>query len=162
MNNKNNKKSKNKIKGLEQELLNIESYMKTPGVCECGSEYTYAGLGEYKCMQCGRTFKNEYALVRDFVDKYGTNYSILEIAEMTGVNKKLINMFIKDGRFDTVEKQKKCIICHQPIDSGVYCKKCALIQIDSSLDESRDNRRKMAGTLHNEDMQGTMRHGRKI
>ena len=157
-----NKKEKNEIEGLEQGLLNLERYMKSPDVCECGNEYTYMGLGEYKCMYCGKTFKNEYALVREFVDKYGANYSILEIASMTGVSKKLIDMFVKEGRFITVEKQKTCIICHQPIDSGVYCKKCALIQIDSSLDESRDNRKKMAGTLHNEDMLGTMRHGRKI
>ena len=158
----NDKKGKKEIEGLEQGLLNLDRYMKNPGVCECGNEYTYMGLGEYKCAYCGKTFKNEYALVREFVDKYGTNYSILEIAAMTGVNKKLIDMFIKDGRFITVERQKMCIICHQPIDSGVYCKKCALIQIDSSLDESKEQRKNLTGTLHNEDMKGTMRHGRRI
>lgn len=156
------KKEKKEIKGLEQGLLNIDRYMKAPGVCECGNEYTYVGLGEYKCAHCGKIFKNEYALVREFIDKYGTNYSIMEIAAMTGVNKKLIDMFIKDGRFDPVDKQKMCIICHQPIDSGVYCNRCALLQIDNSMEESRGQRKKMTGTLHNEDLKGTMRHGRKV
>lgn len=151
-----------KINGLEQGLVNLDKYLKTPGVCECGNKYTYIGLGEYKCENCGRVFKNEYAIIREFVDKYGTNYSIIEISAMTGVSKKLIDMFVKEGKFTTVDRQRECIICHQPIDSGVYCKKCALMQIDNSLEESRAQRKMMSGTMKNDDMKGLMRHGRKV
>lgn len=160
--NDNGANDKRTIDGLEQGLINLDKYLKSPGMCECGNSYTYVGLGEYKCSNCGNVFKNEYALVREFVDKYGTNYSIMEIAAMTGVSKKLIDMFIKDGKFLTVERQRVCIICHEPIQSGVYCKKCALMQIDNSLDESRANRKKMSGTIRTEDMKGSMHHGRKI
>lgn len=158
----NNKNDKKTIDGIEQGLINLDKYLKSPGKCECGNNYTYVGLGEYRCSHCGNVFKNEYAIVREFVDKYGTNYSIMEIAAITGVSKKLIDMFVKDGKFLTVERQRTCIVCRQPIESGVYCKKCALMQIDNSLDESRAQRKMMSGTIRNEDMKGSMHHGRKI
>lgn len=148
-----------KIIGLEQGLVDIDKYLKKPGLCECGNNYTYEGLGVYKCEHCGSVFKNEYATVRDFVDKYGTNYSILEIAEMTGVEKKLIDMFVKDGKFDRVEKQRVCIVCHQPIQSGMYCSRCALSQISNSMDEN--HRKKMSSGVMTGDMKGTM-HINKI
>ena len=157
----NNKEIK-KIDGLELGITNLDRYLKTPGICECGNNYTYVGLGEYKCEHCGRVFKNEYAIVREFVDKYGTNYSIIEISEKTGISKKLIDMFVKDGKFTTVDRQRECIICHQPIDSGVYCKRCALLQTDNSLEENRVQRKMMSGTIRNEDMKGLMRYGRKV
>lgn len=148
-----------KIRGLVQGSVDIDKQLKTPEGCECGGSFEYVGLGVYKCSNCGNIFKNEYAIIRDFVDKYGTNYSILEISEMTGIEKRLIDLFIKDGKFVTVEKQRVCIICHQPIPSGIYCNRCALTQISDSMEENR--RKNMSSSIRNVDMQGMMHHEKK-
>ncbi len=144
--------------GIEQKLIDINQYLTCPGECKCGGKYVYHGLGTYECENCGTIFKNEYGIVRDFVDKYGTNYSIFEIAEKTGVPKRIIDLFIKDGKFITVEKQKVCIICHQPIESGVYCNKCALRQIQSSFE---NNRKKLSSGVRAQDMKGEMHYGKR-
>lgn len=142
-------------KDIEQILIEVEAMLTKPGKCQCGEEYEYKGLGVYKCPGCKNIFKNEYAIVRDFVDEYGTNYSIIEIAEKTNVPKRLIDLFVKDGRFDTVKKQKKCIICHTPIGKGQYCNRCALRQIKGEMDNDRN--RRIAGVIReNKDMKGEM------
>lgn len=149
-----------RLEDVQLGLIDVDNYLKKPGLCECGNAYTYQGLGRYQCEHCGNVFLNEYGTVREFVEKYGTNYSILEIAEMTGVSKKLIDMFVRDGKFIEVERQRMCIVCHQPIDSGLYCKRCALQQIGNDMEENRRNRNIM-GSLKNENMRGTMHHGRR-
>ena len=91
----------------------------------------------------------------DFVDEYGTNYNMVEIAERTKVPKRLIDLFVKDGRFDTVKKQKKCRICHSPISKGIYCNRCALRQIKDEMDS--DRRRNITGVMkQDQDMKGEM------
>ncbi len=146
-----------KVFGLEQGLIDINKYLTTPGECECGADFVYHGLGTYVCESCGAVFKNEYGIVRDFVDKYGTNYSKIEIAEMTGVPKRIIDLFVKDGKFIEVEKQRMCIVCRQPIKSGIYCKRCALVQIEDSMEQ---HHRKIKSGLKNPDMQGEMHYGK--
>ena len=152
------KHKKEKKHKMEKNLIDIEKYLTAPGICECGASYIYYGLGVYKCEGCESEFKNEYAIVRDFVDKYGTNYSIVEIAEMTKVSKAIIDLFIRDGRFITVQKQKLCLICREPIISGTYCNRCALRQINDSF-EKKD--KKLSSGVLNSDMGGKMHHGKK-
>ena len=146
-------KSKNDI---EEVLINVEAYLTKPGLCKCGEKYTYEGLGVYRCKNCNSVFKNEYALVRDFVDENGTNYNILEISEKTGVPKRVIDVFIKDKRFMTVKKQRTCKICKAPIEKGNYCNKCALKQLQESFYE--ENYPKFSSRVVNNDMKGTMHY----
>lgn len=144
-----------KEKEVEKLLIEVESLLTKPEKCPCGEDYEYIGLGVYKCPRCKSVFKNEYGRVRDFVDEYGTNYNMVEIAEMTKVPKRLIDLFVKDGRFDTVKKQKKCRICHSPISKGVYCNRCALRQIKDEMDS--DRRRNITGVMkQDQDMKGEM------
>lgn len=143
--------------GIEKILIDVKKYLSMPAQCECGGQYIYQGLGNYKCEFCGSIYKNEYAIVRDFVDKYGTNYSIFEIAEMTNVPKRIIDLFVKDGKFIAVPKQRMCIICKEPIESGTYCNRCALRQIQDSFDTKR---RPISSGLVQKDMRGEMHYGR--
>lgn len=152
------KDKKGKNNKIERLLIDVEKYLSTPEICKCGKNYSYYGLGVYKCDGCGAEFKNEYAIVRDFVDEYGTNYSIIEIAEMTKVSKAVIDLFVRDGKFVTVEKQRMCLICREPIISGTYCNRCALRQIEKSFE--RKDRKFSSGVL-NADMGGKMHHGKK-
>lgn len=150
-------KGKSRENDIEKMLLEVESLLAKPDKCLCGEDFEYCGLGIYKCKHCGKEFKNEYGRVRDFVDENGTNYNIEEIAAMTNVPRKLINLFIKDGRFDTVKKQKRCMICRNPIEKGQYCNRCALKQIKDGFDN--DNRKKMHGVMRDAgDMKGEMHY----
>jgi predicted amidophosphoribosyltransferase len=134
-----------------------ELFLSRPGKCECGEEFSYVGLGTYRCEHCGREFKNEYARVRDFVEKHGNNYSILEIAEQTKVSKKVIDMFVEEGKFNTVERVKRCSECGKPIGHGNYCDTCGLrILKTKSVDK------KIQGVLReNMDLKGQMHHFKK-
>ena len=70
---------------IEQNLIDVEALLRKPEQCSCGEKFQYTGLGHYQCPRCKSTFRNEYAIVRDFIDEFGSAYSILEIAERTGV-----------------------------------------------------------------------------
>ena len=72
--------------GIEEFLKRNMTRLGMPTKCECGGKYSYKGLGFYVCDGCGKEYLNEYAKVREFIDVYGTNYSILEISERTGVS----------------------------------------------------------------------------
>lgn len=153
------KQKRAKIKGLEQGLIDVEKYLSTPGQCDCGGDFVYEGLGRYKCDHCGKIFENEYAIIRNFVDKHGTNYSILEISELTGVSRKFIDWFVRDGRFIPVEKQRTCMICHEPIASGFYCNRCALREQNREYEEKR-NRNLMSG-VRNPKMDAIMHYSKR-
>lgn len=144
----------NNTNDVEEILLNLEAYLSKPTVCTCGGLFVYKGLGVYICKECNEVFKNEYAKVRDFVDEYGTEYNILEIAEKTGVKKHLIDIFIKQGKFETVKTQKRCRLCREPISKGIYCNKCALRQIQDQMDE--EHKKKIIGSIRSGDMKGQM------
>lgn len=145
---------KSKDSDIEKILIEVESMLTKPNTCECGIKFEYQGLGVYKCPRCRNIYKNEYAKVRDFVDEHGTNYNMTEIAEITNVPKRLIELFVKDGRFDTVKKQKKCEICRTPITKGHYCNRCALREIK---DEMNNDKKKIVGVIReNKDMKGEM------
>ena len=120
-------------KTIEDILINVDAFLSKPGECSCGGNFEYVGLGRYVCPRCRNEFKNEYAIVRDFVDEYGNAYSILEICEKPGVTKNLIDLFVKDKRFDLVRKQRRCRNCRQPIEKGYYCSKCALLQLSNEM-----------------------------
>lgn len=144
------------VNAVERTLMEIEHLMTKPGRCECGSEYEYKGLGHYECPRCRRRFLNEYGKVRDFVDEYGSAYSLLEIAEKTGVQKRLIDLFVKDKRFDLVKTKRRCKGCKEPIDKGTYCNKCALLQIKHEIHQGHGN---IVGSgAKDADMDGKMHH----
>lgn len=142
---------------IEKMLIEVESLLTKPDKCLCGEDFEYKGLGVYKCKRCGMEYKNEYGRVRDFVDVNGTSYNMDEIAKMTNVPRKLINLFVRDGRFDTVKKQKRCKVCHNPIEKGEYCNRCALRQIKDGIDN--DNRKQFVGVMRDVgDMKGEMHY----
>lgn len=157
-------RDKFKEKKLEPMLIDIDKYLESPDDNDCGcgdTSYIYRGLGIYECENCGKIFKNEYARVRDCVDEYGTNLSMFEISDKTGVPKRIIDLFVKDGRFVEVEKQRICKICKEPIDSGMYCNRCALRQIEKSFEE-KTKKKFSSSVLNSGDMRGTMHIGKRV
>lgn len=160
------KKNKDKYKEhkLEPMLIDVDRYLTSPDECECECEesnFVYKGLGLYVCQGCGMIFKNEYGRVRDCVDEYGTTLSTFEIAEKTNVSRHIIELFIKDGRFVEVEKQRVCRVCKQPIDAGMYCNKCALRQIEDSFEE-KVHRKFSSGVRMSGDMTGEMHTKKQV
>ncbi len=86
-----------KMNALE-ELLN-EDYEKPTRCSKCGKMLKYVGIGEYKCEECGFTEYDDYGLVRAYLEKYpGANE--LQIERATGVSRKVINMLVRQGKFD--------------------------------------------------------------
>lgn len=141
---------------IEEVLFDVDAFLTKPGVCSCGADFEYTGLGHYVCPRCKNTFINEYGKVRDFVDEYGNAYSIIEIAEKTGVSKRLIDLFVKDKRFELVKKQRRCRNCKEPIDRGYYCSKCALLQLHHEMNAER--RRILGSGIKDMEMDGKMHY----
>ena len=146
----------NKYMGIKEKIrLEIDMLLSKPDTCKCGSEFEYAGLGMYKCRMCTEKFKNEYAIIRDFVDTYGTSYSVYEISDITNVPRRLIDLFIRDGRFTVVTKQPRCRECNILIERGLYCRRCALIQTGNTSTVKKQKKiRGIARPVDN--MQGEM------
>lgn len=143
----------NKNEGLEKILANADYLLSKPGTCQCGGEYKYIGLGNYKCTECGNIFQNEYAKVRDFVEKNGNRYNIMEIAEETKVSKRVIDLFINEGKFSTVEQVRKCRECGSVITTGTYCSRCSLRKMQENITTTKN----IQGVYReNGDMKGKM------
>jgi len=141
--------------GIEEFLKRNMTRLGMPTKCECGGRYSYKGLGVYVCDGCGKEFLNEYAKVREFIDVYGTNYSILEISEQTGVSKKMIDLFVNEGKFAMVERTRRCINCGSPVTSGDLCDRCKLLK---PTDDPTPKKQMFGYSRNNYDERGKMHY----
>lgn len=93
---------------------------------ECGSEMKYAGLGEYRCSECGNSILNDYGRVRLYLEEHpGATQS--EVSKATGVSPNRIRQLLLDERIEISANSQiflYCEMCGAPIRSGVRCLKC--------------------------------------
>jgi len=128
--------------------------LSKPGLCKCGFEYSYTGLGHYKCEHCGDVFLDEYGKIREFIDQYGSTYSLYDISTKTGVSKKFIDAFVQQGRFSEVSRVNKCAKCGKIIHKGTYCEQCTF-----SGEQYEEKRAKFASMLNKDyNVKGEMRY----
>ena len=96
-------------------------------ICKkCSGIVRYRGGGVYVCEDCGNEVLDDYGKVRQFLEKRGPS-NILEISAGTGLDRSVVNKFLKEGRlevspYSTVELV--CSRCGMPIRYGEYCSKC--------------------------------------
>lgn len=99
-----------------------------PAACEsCGGKMAYKGGGTYKCESCDAIAYDDYGKVKKYLDEHGPTPAIY-IARATGVNKDLIEMFLKQGKLEIPEGSKfyiRCEKCGCSLKSGRYCEECA-------------------------------------
>lgn len=93
---------------------------------ECGAEMKYAGLGEYRCPECGFSVLNDYGRVRAYLEGHpGATQS--EVAKATGVPPTRIRQLLLDERIEISANSQvflHCEMCGAVIRSGVRCQKC--------------------------------------
>lgn len=99
-----------------------------PVICgACGGKLAYNGGGAYKCGACDAIEYDDYGKVKKYLDEHGPTPAVY-IARATGVNKDLIDMFLKRGKLEIPEGSKfyiKCEKCGCELRSGRYCEACA-------------------------------------
>ena len=93
----------------------------------CGKIYQYNG--GYICNNCIRQEEEDFQKVKqDVLDHPGA--TPIEVSERTGVELKVINRFLREGRleaedFEIEEGMLECENCRRPIKSGRFCDRCA-------------------------------------
>ena len=95
--------------------------------CEvCGTEMKYAGLGEYRCPECGNKMLNDYGRVRLYLEEH-PGATQTEVAKATGVSPVRIRQLLLDDRIEISANSQVflyCEMCGAQIRSGVRCKNC--------------------------------------
>ena len=86
------------------------------------------------CPSCEKDEEQTFQTVRTFV-KENENCTISELSEGTGVSKKNILKYIREGRLEISKGMRgdvRCRICGQPISKGQYCDTC-IIRINQNI-----------------------------
>ena len=98
-----------------------------PAYCEeCGGKMFYQESGIYQCEDCQHIQLDDFGKIKEYLETH-TGATIKEISEETGVEMKIIGMFLKDGRIQIPEGSKifiKCQRCGCSLRSGRYCEEC--------------------------------------
>ena len=107
---------------LEKLLVN-----KKPEICmSCKRKLTYKGAGRYVCDFCKIEVLDDFGKIKAFLDKNGPSPAIT-IARETGVDRDVINYYLRKGRVEIPEGSKfylKCERCGCSIRYGRYCPDC--------------------------------------
>ena len=93
----------------------------------CNVAYNYKSLGVYECPKCGLTEKDDYARIRDFLEKNGPSSAVM-ISNATGIPVSRINELLRDGRLEIPNESPlfiKCENCRTDIRFGRFCPACA-------------------------------------
>lgn len=109
-------------KGIE-EALKGRKFFK----CECcGYEVRYLDGGKYQCILCGHIVLDDFGKVKMYIEQKGPAPAKV-IAEATGVDPKVIDQFLKEGRIKLPEESVyyvKCEKCGCNILYGRFCTEC--------------------------------------
>lgn len=68
---------------------------------ECKGYMRYKGSGRYVCEECGYEHYTEFGLVKRYINENGPGTAI-EIEAATGVHRKKIQEFLREGRLEAV------------------------------------------------------------
>ena len=93
----------------------------------CGTQLKYLSLGDYICPECGHKEKDDYGIVREYIEKNGPSPSYV-IHMATGVPEDVINTFVKKGKLEVSDTSPvffKCEQCGTDIKYGRLCPMCA-------------------------------------
>ena len=95
--------------------------------CSCKGQMRYMGGGRYICSVCGKEELDDFGKVKQYLDEHGPSSAyIFSIA--TGVDKEIINLFLKRCRLEIPDNSPtfiKCEICGEDIKCGRICPLCA-------------------------------------
>ncbi len=90
----------------------------------CGKPFQSFGMNF--CPKCIQELDEQYKPVRDYLYD-SPNATIEEVEEATGVSKRVILYYLRDGRLQMTNSNGllRCEQCGEPINSGRLCDKCA-------------------------------------
>lgn len=93
---------------------------------ECGGKMFYQEDGVYQCTECGHIELDDFGKIKEYLTE-NDGASMVEIASATGVEMKIIRMFLEDGRIQIPKGSKLFISCKRcgcSLRSGRYCEDC--------------------------------------
>lgn len=109
-------------------FLDNDSMDPVARTCQsCSGNMVYKGSGIYICEKCGEEYLSDFGKVKRFLEENGPSNAV-EIAEATGVSRRVISDFIKNDRVEVVTSAggyTYCASCGAAIRYGKYCPACA-------------------------------------
>lgn len=111
------------------EIYKLEKLMSEgkPLFCsKCHGNLVFEGGGSYSCSQCGNIELDNFGKVKKYLDENGLT-SMLVLEEETGVERKIIEQMLKEGRLEIPESSEyyiQCERCGCDIRYGRFCPDC--------------------------------------
>ena len=106
-----------------EKLININK----PVVCEeCNRKMVYVHGGMYRCEKCGNEALDDFGKVKTFLEANGPA-SAFVISVATGVEREVIETFLRQGRVEIPDGSKyyiRCERCGCDIRFGRFCSEC--------------------------------------
>lgn len=100
---------------------------RRPIFCKkCGGKLFYKDSGEYHCEDCDAIDYDDFGKIKRYLDEHGPTVAPI-IAEETGVDLEIINLYLKNGRLEIPEHSKfyiKCERCGCALRFGRFCYSC--------------------------------------
>jgi len=100
---------------------------KVPTECRfCKGHIQEISKGVFECLICGRENYDYYQTVKRYLEKKGAA-SALEIERATGVPRKTVEYFLKEGYLEISKLDSyrmSCVRCGRSIRTGVLCDQC--------------------------------------
>lgn len=109
----------------------------------CRSIFNYI-RGDVLCPKCKDEEEKQFKVVRKFLRQYPKS-TIHQTVNETGVNVKLINKYLREGRLEISDDSPigiDCSRCGQMIKSGMYCPSCAA-EVKQELNSAVNNVKKL-------------------
>lgn len=92
----------------------------------CHNKMKYIGGGKYSCVYCGCEALDDFGKIKQFLDENGPATAAM-ISRETGVEIKVIDMYLKKGRVEIPDGSRyylSCESCGCNIKCGRYCPDC--------------------------------------
>ena len=91
---------------------------------KCGRMFSGKEDQEY-CNKCRLDIEDHFRIVREYVYDH-PNATVNEVSDETGVEKKEVLEYLRDGRLELKEESVdlSCMRCGKPIKSGRMCNEC--------------------------------------
>ena len=106
-------------------------YGRPTNCSKCDGELVYAGIGEYKCENCGNIELDDYGKVRSYLEEHhGATQS--QVSDATGVASNVIRQMLREEKIEIAPNSRmflRCLICGTEIRSGRYCPDCEAKQL---------------------------------